>query len=427
MLKTACLVVAGTSVAAMAGADVCSPATSAPARAAYLLTSFYGPAGIGLCTNTPSDALFTSVNLGLTTFQQHFTTPLTTDLAGTVASLPVPSAASGFTYAYDPTSGVFRRSTQSFGPILADRAETVGKGRISVGLAYEHFKFVRSEFDIEASSGIDAGGDTLLASRVTTIDIGQLVGFVNYAPVERLDVSLALPFTRAELNLAGGAQLVRPDPVPPSYDPGRHYFPGRVESRTFAASRTTSGLGDLTLRFKFSVIRSGRRAVAVGTDLRLPTGEALDLLGSGAFGVRPFAVLSYANRVISPHLKVGYDWGGKSVLGGEIVSDGQGGAVFTGKGPLPNKLLMHAGVDIALHPRATLAVDFLGSIALKHYALRNGVYGRSTAGDGDVSVGLKLNPLGRLLVDLNLLFYNPHDFTFPSPHPSALLGLEYGF
>ena len=39
-------------------------------------------------------------------------------------SVPLPSPGGGFTYQFDSSLGVFQRTTQSFGPILADRAET---------------------------------------------------------------------------------------------------------------------------------------------------------------------------------------------------------------------------------------------------------------------------------------------------------------
>src|SRR5262245_45108834 len=48
-------------------------------------------------------------------------------LASQLTAVPLPSPASSFTYVYRPDSGAFVRSTQSLGPILADRAETIGR------------------------------------------------------------------------------------------------------------------------------------------------------------------------------------------------------------------------------------------------------------------------------------------------------------
>ena len=47
-------------------------------------------------------------------------------LVNQFVSLPLPSPTSGFTYQFDPSLGVFQRTTHSFGPILAERADTLG-------------------------------------------------------------------------------------------------------------------------------------------------------------------------------------------------------------------------------------------------------------------------------------------------------------
>ena len=49
----------------------------------------------------------------------------------TVDGHPASSPASGFTYEFDSATGTFVRSTRSFGPILSDRAQTIGQGRIA--------------------------------------------------------------------------------------------------------------------------------------------------------------------------------------------------------------------------------------------------------------------------------------------------------
>ena len=74
-------------------------------------------------------------------FQSNFS-QFGTALVGQLVSVPLPSPASGFTYQLDPSTGVFQRSTRSFGPILAERAETIGAGHTSIGFAFQ-----RSTFD----------------------------------------------------------------------------------------------------------------------------------------------------------------------------------------------------------------------------------------------------------------------------------------
>jgi hypothetical protein len=66
-----------------------------------------------------------------------------TELSNQLSSFPLASSAGGFTYNFDPSLGVFTRAAESFGPIYAERAETVGKGKMNVGINYSHFTFDR--------------------------------------------------------------------------------------------------------------------------------------------------------------------------------------------------------------------------------------------------------------------------------------------
>src|SRR5262249_31727035 len=108
-------------------------ATAQPIKLAYLIPDLYGPQGLTLA-NPDHYAHFTS------SVQANFT-PFNSAMARQLTSLPLPSPASGFVYTFDRTLGVYTRSTKSLGPILAGRAETIGKDRFVAGLAYQHFSF----------------------------------------------------------------------------------------------------------------------------------------------------------------------------------------------------------------------------------------------------------------------------------------------
>src|SRR5262249_43811176 len=71
-------------------------------------------------------------------------------MASQLTAVPLPSPASGFTYVYRPETGAFTRSTQSFGPILADRAETLGRRKFSFSFNYQRFSF-------DSIEGLDFG------------------------------------------------------------------------------------------------------------------------------------------------------------------------------------------------------------------------------------------------------------------------------
>src|SRR5688572_13032260 len=67
------------------------------------------------------------------------------NLSSTIASqflrFPVGSTAPAFTFQFDPELNVYTRSTEGLGPLQSDRAQTTGKGKITVSFAYSRVKF----------------------------------------------------------------------------------------------------------------------------------------------------------------------------------------------------------------------------------------------------------------------------------------------
>lgn len=59
-----------------------------------------------------------------------------------LATFPFGSSSGGFTYTFDPSLGTLSRTSESFGPLFAERALTIGRERGSLGMAYE-----RSTYD----------------------------------------------------------------------------------------------------------------------------------------------------------------------------------------------------------------------------------------------------------------------------------------
>jgi hypothetical protein len=103
-------------------------------------------------------------------------------------------------------------------------------------------------------------------------------------------------------------------------------------------------------------VYDGERAgFAFGADIRVPTGDAQNFLGSGSTGVKPFGVFSYRSRV-SPHAEVGYEVNGGSILAGDFIGSGATGA----KGAMPNRFIYIVGADAYLVKRLTAAFDIYG-------------------------------------------------------------------
>ncbi len=132
----------------------------------------------------------------------------------------------------------------------------------------------------------------------------------------------------------------------------------------------------MLLRFKGTVLDRGKVALAIGTDLRLPTGDERNFLGTGATAVKPFAALSLLSKpfshgiVFSPHVNVGWQFTGKSILGGQISA----ATVTLPNGPtnlappftstkdyLPDVFSWAVGTEVALGRHNTIVVDILGN------------------------------------------------------------------
>src|SRR5262249_56149645 len=93
-------------------------------------------------------------------------------------------------------------------------------------------------------------------------------------------------------------------------DPLTHYFrqsDGDVgNERVFWAIGHASGIGDTTVRLKTNLERRPTRAIAAGLDIRLPTGDQLNLLGTGSAGVAAFFLFSSTVPPGSPPFCVPY-------------------------------------------------------------------------------------------------------------------------
>ena len=299
-------------------------------KLALLIPGLYGPGGLKvdsearLPDGSTHSAHFNSA------FQAEFT-QFNIALASQLAAVPLPTPASGFTYTFDSSLGVFQRSTQSFGPILTERAETIGKGKLTFGVTYQHFGFDTLEGlslgDVPAVFTHDdaqlGGGRTDLVTTSNAIDasVGQTVAFLSYGLGGRLDLSVAIPFVTVDLAAQSEAQVQR---VGTATSPATHFYEDQAGGfgtlETYRSSGHASGIGDVIVRLKGTPVHNDSVAIALGIDGRIPTGDEEDLLGLGAFGVKPFAVVSFSQGRVAPHLNVAYLWNGESVLAGDVAT-----------------------------------------------------------------------------------------------------------
>jgi hypothetical protein len=103
--------------------NIC-PATQRSNKLICLIPQIYGADGLTL-PNPFHSAHFDS------DFESSFT-PLNAAIGTQLTALPIASPASGFTFSFDRSLGVFTRSTESYGPVLTERAETIGRHKLFI-------------------------------------------------------------------------------------------------------------------------------------------------------------------------------------------------------------------------------------------------------------------------------------------------------
>lgn len=414
---------------------------TAPVRnLATLFTDLYGPQGLVLDSlatlpgEQPHTAHYTS------DFQENFS-QFSTALVSQLVSLPLPSPASGFTYQFDASLGVFQRTTQSFGPILADRAETIGARRVSVGFAFQRFTFDTVEgLDLNQvpvvfthDNAFLRGGreDVVATTNAIEASVIQATTFVTLGITDRFDVSLAMPVVKNSLKVVSDATIHRLGTT----NPLTHFFRqsnGDIGvRRIFTAVGSATGLGDLMVRVKHTVHKGASNGLAVGLDVRIPTGDEMNLLGSGTAGLQPFGIWSATYQKVSPHLNASYKWNGSSVLAGNPA--------LGESADFPDQVGYAAGADVSVNQRVTVAFDLLGVYVIDAERLRresfqaldgrsvfpNIVFTRDSLNSLSGAVGLKASLFQRLLLDVNVLLKLDQNGLRDKVTP--LIGIEYAF
>jgi hypothetical protein len=392
-------------------------------------------------------------------------------------------------FTFNPTTGIQTQTTQSFGPILSERAETIGRHKLFVGISYQYFNFDKVDstnlrsfgavYQHESETCAEAGPlvkpcvadgtplptkDFLASSNRIDLKVHQITAVATFGVTNRLDFSVAVPILNVRMSMFSDVTIHSLEGSDPAiYDPtcpacvhqfaappntlptGENLFnPDSVygyNHAAFAHANAASGIGDVVLRGKFQIIKAERAGLAAGLDVRLPSGDAYNFLGSGTYGVRPFAAFSYKGRV-SPHASIGFQKNGDSVLAGDITNS-------TATASMPNVLTFAFGADAGLTKRISATADFLGQTLFNvsrinpstytNYCDTNGCPGVATVGtfpaiaslsssnvtQDSVAVGGKINPFGKLLITANVLFRVNDAGLHYKPVP--LIGLSYTF
>ena len=452
-----------------------------------IVPQVYGPGGlVGVDNHGPLG----STDTGNPAFKHnvHFEAaslasfaPLTTAIGTQLSNLPITSPASGFTFSFNPTLGVVSETTQNFGPILTERAQTVGRHKLFVGFSYQYFDFdnvdgislkhfgavFHHEFarcppapttvtcytDSNGNSVVVAAKDFISTQNRIDLKVHQFTAVGTFGITNRLDLSIAVPILDVRMNMNSDATIQTIESTDPTIIPACcvHRFsssplqPGETlgplftspsngfqfyNNATFVRGGSAAGIGDVVLRGKFEVLRGEKLGLAGGLDIHLPTGNELNLLGAGTWGIRPFVTFSYAGR-FAPHASFGYQVNGDSVLAGDVATDT--------KAHLPNTITYTAGLDAGITRHVSASVDFLGTTLTDQKKILNAApvtdfvgvshpditTQTATVNQASIALGGKVNPFGRLLLTADVLFRVNDGGLHSKPVP--LIGVSYTF
>jgi hypothetical protein len=285
------------------------------------------------------------------------------------------------------------------------------------------------------------------------------VFFVTHGVTDNFDIGVAIPIVTVDLDARVDGRIFR---LGSGSTATTHSFDTNGADRaTFTESGSSSGLGDLSVRAKYNFLRGDVTSLAAGLDLRLPTGDEDELLGTGATRAELSFIYSGDYGRVSPHLNLGYTLssGESSAVANELGVDADEhhlelvpNLAFSGVDlEFPDELNYVFGVNVAAHPKVTVGFDVRGRTLLdvSRFVLRDNIYANRGPGtpppNADFTaarefsllvdkgnlhlllgvVGAKINVARTLLLNANVLF--PMSDGGLKPKPTLVLGLDYVF
>jgi len=352
-----------------------------------------------------------------------------------INNYPVASTVAGFTYRYDPTLNVFERSTEGLGPILSERAQTTGKGKLNVALGYSYVSYStlngQSLKHLDLNRGhpptfFTQGGTAQSSDNVLTLQGGGFLDFsqasqkISVKPFHLVipDCGAASCPAQGSLPVVGtpGTYLVSATipqiqldsslrtqvwalflnygitdkidvgvvlPVLDTHARGTARIKDFVDPNTgLPTSLETSGhdqvttFGDMVLRGKMNFYEGEHGGLAGRLDLFLPTGDPDELAGFGhvVFGTTLIASGNWS--IFEPHASLGL-------------------LLHTSNRDL-HEVRYDVGTDVRLTEWLTATTDVIASQHLNYSHNGDLVVGAAT--------GLKVNPWRRLVLSGNVLW-----------------------
>ena len=251
---------------------------------------------------------------------------ITRALLVNLTSVPLGSSSSGFVYRLNPELGTVERATESFGSFFVERALTAAEEQVAFGISVATSAFDRLG-DLELRDGSlvtianqfrDEAAPFDTEALTLRMRSSSLTLFGSVGVTDRFELGAALPLI--SLTVEGQRlNVYRGDPFLQA-----------------SGEASASGVGDAALRAKYTLARAANGSFAAAAELRLPTGDADNLLGAGSAAYRFLGIGSYDS--------------------GRLTLNGNGGLVFGG---VSNEINFAGAAAYAVQPRVTLVGEVL--------------------------------------------------------------------
>ena len=291
-------------------------------------------------------------------------------ISTSIGNVPIATTSGGVTFQFE--GGIPVKSSLSSGPIFAEQAQTLGRGRAAVGINRTAFRFsslrgvpmnniglIFTHQNVDFPGCSQTAGDDCAKMGVPTLeneimpfqlnlalDIAVTDVYATFGITDHIDLGVIVPLVSTNLHGESSAQI-----IPFGPPPAVHFFAGTPTDPVLSASRTVDGsafgLGDVAARIKIGVHESEKSGVALLGEARFGTGSPDDLLGSGAFSARGLVVVSGRMQSFSPHLNLGYLYHAQAHAGQRTWNDA---------------VLATGGFDQLVSDKVTIAADVVSEL-----------------------------------------------------------------
>jgi hypothetical protein len=242
-----------------------------------------------------------------------------------VANIPTPATSAGSVVEFTP-GGRIETRLLSGGPIYAERAPSLGRGKLLIGVLLSQMTFQQlrgvpvedllfnfRHVDIPGTPGLGnpIQENNLLQVRMQlALQTTAASFFATYGITNTLDVGVAVPLVYTSLSGLSEAQIV-PFGSSSAYSFGGPAEDPKIVDNSFQEGSAV-GIGDVGLRLKLNIAQGERYGYGVQGDLRLPTGSEENFHGLGTMVARALGVVSAEFGPFTPHVNVGYLYRGRA-------------------------------------------------------------------------------------------------------------------